>query len=195
MSQEHSFVTYLTSLEENRGALAALRRGLGQAPGSVPDMYRYVVPLLPENAYPGSWTERSYYLIAALYAMHTESVSDGNLGDHFAKHLDRVNPERNDAIERRFIALLTAHHDDLHIYLRQGISFLRSKDKTPVNWHQLMWDVIALGYPDRATGVQKRWASAFWRRGAADASNSDNAGSSDETDDNSDDESDGDADE
>lgn len=162
MSQEHNFVAYLTSLEENRGALAALRRGLGQPPGSVPDMYRYVVTRLPQDA--GSWTERCHYLIAALYAMHPVATDDGNLGKHFAVHLDYERPDGNDAIERRFIALLTAHPDDLHIYLRQGISFLRSKD-TPVNWHQLMWDVLSLGNPDGATRVQKQWANGFWRRG------------------------------
>jgi len=153
-------------LAEDRGALAALRRGLGQPPGAVPDMFRYVVPRLPQDAYPGSWTERCYYLVAALYASHPVAAAEGNLGQHFAIHLDLQNPERNDAIERRFIALLTAHPDDLHIYLRQAISFLRSKDETPVNWHQLMWDVLQLGYPDRATAVRKRWADAFWRRGA-----------------------------
>lgn len=166
MSQDHSFTTYLRTLAENRGALAALRRGLGQPPGTVPDMFRYVVPLLPKDAFPGSWTERSYYLLAALYASHPATAPEGNLGNHFAAHLDMQKPERNDAIERRFIALLTAHPDDLHIYLRQAISFLRSKDETPVNWHQLMWDVLQLGYPDRATAVRKRWADAFWRRGA-----------------------------
>lgn len=175
MSQDHGFVTYLASLAENRGALAALRRGLGQPPGTVPDMFRYVVPMLPKAAFPGSWTERSYYLLAALYASHPAvdashpiAAAEGNLGNHFAVHLDMQNPERNDAIERRFIALLTAHPDDLHIYLRQAISFLRSKE-TPVNWHQLMWDVLQLGYPDSATAVRKRWADAFWRRGAAAA--------------------------
>lgn len=165
MSQEHGFVTYLKSLADNRGALAALRRGLGQPSGTVPDMYRYVVPLLPKDAYPGSWTERSYYLIAALYAAHPASDGYGNLGSHFAVHLDLQNPDRNDAIEKRFVALLTAHPEDLHIYLRQGISFLRSKE-TPVNWDQLMWDVRELGNPDRATNVRKHWADAFWRRGS-----------------------------
>ena len=45
MNYEHGFVTYLQSLAEkdDRGALAALRRGLGQSPGSVPDTFRYVV--------------------------------------------------------------------------------------------------------------------------------------------------------
>jgi CRISPR system Cascade subunit CasB len=179
MSQDHGFITYLKAFAEDRGALAALRRGLGQPPGTVPDMFRYVVPVLPKDAFPGSWTERSYYLLAALYASHPDvdashptAAAEGNLGNHFAVHLDMKNPERNDAIERRFIALLTAHPDDLHIYLRQAISFLRSKE-TPVNWHQLMWDVLQLGYPDSATTVRKRWADAFWRHStpAAEAAN------------------------
>lgn len=181
MSQDHGFVTYLASLAENRGALAALRRGLGQPPGTVPDMFRYIVPVLPKDAFPGSWTERSYYLLAALYASHPTAMVDGNLGNHFAAHLDIQNPERNDAIERRFIALLTAHPDDLHIYLRQAISFLRSKE-TPVNWHQLMWDVLQLGYPDSATAVRKRWADAFWRRGARAAGGETEAGKPDQPD-------------
>lgn len=191
-TREHHFVKYLESLaqRDDKAAIATLRRGLGQSPGTVPDMYRYVVPILPRDTYPGSWTERSYYLIAALYAMHPKATDDGNLGNHFGRHLDHQHPERNDAIERRFIALLTAHPDDLHIYLRQGISFLRSND-TPVNWHQLMWDVLQLGYPDRATGVQKRWANAFWRRGTVEAASSSPSDDSNSyTDDESDEEDD-----
>ena len=166
-TQEHYFITYLQTLAEDRGALAALRRGLGQPPGTAPDMFRYVVPLLPKDAWPGSWTEKTYYLIASLYAMHPASTNEGNLGDHFAANLD-PDPERNAAIERRFTALLTAHPDDLPSYLRQAISFLRSReDKGRVNWHQLMWDVLQLGQPNAATEVQKRWATAFWRRSGA----------------------------
>ena len=167
MSQEHYFITYLETLAEDRGALAALRRGLGQPPGTVPDMFPYVVPRLPNNVFPGSWPEKSYYLIASLYALHPKSVPIGNLGNHFSTILD-PDPDRNEAIERRFTALLTANPEDLHIYLRQAISFLKSKEETPINWHALMWDVLALGYPDRAQGVQKRWANAFWRYKAPD---------------------------
>jgi CRISPR system Cascade subunit CasB len=161
----NSFITYLESLAEDRGALAALRRGLGQPPGTVPDMFRYVVPRLPENTYSGSWAEKTHYLIASLYALHPVSISSGNLGDHFARLRD-PDPEKNEALERRFTALLTAHPEDLHIYLRQAISFLKSKEegeKGKVNWHALMWDVLALGNPERAPDVQKRWAQSFWR--------------------------------
>jgi CRISPR system Cascade subunit CasB len=126
MSQEHTFTTYLETLAEDRAALAHLRRGLGQPPGSAPEMYPYVVQRLPKEAYPNSWTEQTYYLIAALYALHPASAKEGNLGRHFAATLD-PNPDYNDAIERRFTALLTAHSDDLHFYLRQAVSFLKSR--------------------------------------------------------------------
>ena len=168
----HHFITYLESLREDRGALAALRRGLGQPPGDVPDMFRYVVPRLPSNIYSGSWREKTYYLIASLFSLHPVSISSGNIGNHFAKirddekkkHPKSDQDEKHDsALERRFTTLLTANPDDLHIYLRQAISFLKSKDETPVNWHQLMWDVLALGNPDKTSTVQKRWAEGFWR--------------------------------
>jgi CRISPR system Cascade subunit CasB len=162
---EHPFITYLETLKEDRGALATLRRGLGQPPGTVSDMFRYVVPQLPGGAYPGSWTEKTYYLVASLFALHPEGISEGNLGNHFADLRD-PDPDKNDALERRFTALLTAHPEDLHIYLRQAISFLRSKEegnKGKVNWHQLMWDVSQLGNPEKAPSIQKYWANAFWR--------------------------------
>jgi CRISPR system Cascade subunit CasB len=166
MTKEHSFVNYLESLAEDqdRGALAALRRGLGQPPGTAPEMYPYVVRRLPKNAYPNSWTEQTFYLVAALYALHPKSTLEGNMGQHFAHTLD-PNPDHNQAIERRFTALLTAHPDDLNFYLRQAISFLKSRgDGIPVNWHRLMWDLLAWGYPDSRTRVQKQWAASFWRR-------------------------------
>lgn len=163
MTQPHNFVTYLETLADDRAARAALRRGLGQPPGTVPDMFPYIVRRLPNTVHPGSWEERCYYLIAALYAWHPVSAGTGNLGDHFARTLD-PDPGRNEATERRFTALLTAHPDDLHFHLRQAISFLRSRDEIPVNWHQLMWDLRDWGYPEQRNRVQRRWAGQFWRR-------------------------------
>lgn len=182
MNQQNAFVTHLETLSDDRAALAALRRGLGQPPGTVADMYPYVVRLLPKEAYPNSWLEQSYYLIAALYALHPKSMTEGNLGEHFAKTLD-PNPDLNAATERRFTALLTAHVDDLPFYLRQAISFLKSKEQA-INWHQLLWDVRDWGHPDRQTRVQKRWATQFWRRRdeANDTPDTDN-GPTDKTDD------------
>lgn len=162
MNKPHPFITYLEGLRDDRATLAALRRGLGQPPGTVADMYRYVVPWLPADARP--WLEDTYYLVAALFAYHPADGGAGNMGHHFARARD---PQGDDtAIERRFTALLAAHTDDLDVYLRQAVSFLRSKE-VPVNWHQLLSDVLKWGQPDRR--VQQQWARAFWGRPTQEA--------------------------
>ncbi|HVN56603.1 MAG TPA: type I-E CRISPR-associated protein Cse2/CasB [Anaerolineaceae bacterium] len=152
----HPFIQYLQSLAEaqDRGALSALRRGLGRPPGTVPEMYRYVEPRLAQKR--SAAQESASYLIASLFAFHPLSTSKGNLGAHLASTL---SPGGKDALERRFTALLAAHPDDLADALRQAISFLKSKD-VPVNWNQLYWDVQRWDNEDRQ--VQKEWARAFW---------------------------------
>jgi CRISPR system Cascade subunit CasB len=157
MDDEQPFITYLEGLREDRGALAALRRGLGQPPGTVVSMYRYVVPWLDDDT--PAWRAAAYYTVAALFASHPAPGGRDNMGAHFAQV--RVRERSDTAIERRFSALLTAHPDDLDTYLRQAVSYLRLKE-VPVNWHQLLSDVVAWRHPDRY--VQKRWARAFWGR-------------------------------
>ena len=161
MTQPQPFVSYLEKLREDRGALAALRRGLGQPAGQAREMYRYVVPWLPAEA--GGQREAAYYLVAALFAYHSDPGGSGNLGQAFRRTLDPTGD--NTATERRFTALLTAHPNDLPFYLRQAISFLSSKD-IPVDWHQLFADVLHWGHPDGY--VQKQWARAFWGRSTND---------------------------
>jgi len=168
-SQEvHPFIGYLQSLAEgqNRSALASLRRGLGQPPGTVADMYRYVEPFLGQDA---RYKEAAYYLVAGLFALHPKSTDKGNMGTHLAKTRTESG---EDALERRFTALLAAHPDDLPEYLRQAVSFLKSKDEEPVNWNELLRDLQNWGREDRS--VQKKWARAFWggRRTAEQNDNS-----------------------
>jgi CRISPR system Cascade subunit CasB len=151
----HPFVKHLESLKEDRGALAALRRGLGNPPGQAPEMFPYVIPYLPAET--ERWREEAYFMIASLYALHPSSIQKGNLGGHFASL--RGSNISDQSLERRFTALLSAHRDDLSFYLRQAISYLRSKEQ-PVNWHQLLRDVMSWGHPDRY--VQMRWARSFW---------------------------------
>jgi len=155
MTEVHPFVRHLQELRENRGALAALRRGLGQPPGTVSSMYPYIVPWLKDNTPPSE--EAAYYLIAALYAYHPQEGGVGNMGDHFWQARDPTGDMT--ALERRFTALLAAHPDDLAFYLRQAVSYLKSKE-VPIEWSQLLADVLAWDHPERY--VQRRWARSFW---------------------------------
>jgi CRISPR system Cascade subunit CasB len=154
--ETHPFIHYLQSLAErgDRGALASLRRGLGQPPGTVADMYRYVEPFLSQER--SGLRESSFYLVAALFAFHPRSTNEGNMGTHMAKTRSESG---EDALERRFTALLAAHPDDLPEYMRQAISFLKSKDE-PINWGELLWDLRNWNREDRY--VQRKWARAFW---------------------------------
>lgn len=151
----HPFIRYLQKLEadKNRAALASLRRGLGQPPGTVADMYRYVEPFLGADA---RYKEDAYYLVAALFALHPESTDSGDMGSHMAAARSEGG---EDALERRFTALLAAHPDDLPDYLRQAVSFLKSKD-IPINWNELLKDLQGWGHAERY--VQKKWARSFW---------------------------------
>jgi CRISPR system Cascade subunit CasB len=157
----HPFISYLEELRnrEDRGALAALRRGLGQPSGSTHEMYRYIMPWLGEQNTAAQ--EDNYFLVASLFAYHPQAGGTGNLGASFARTRD---PQGDDsATERRFTTLLAAHRDDLPTYLRQAISFLRAKE-VPVDYHQLLRD---LGAWDRGY-VQRNWAQAFWGRTKAE---------------------------
>jgi CRISPR system Cascade subunit CasB len=156
------FIVYLQSLAEkqDRSALAALRRGLGQPPGTVADTFRYVEPWLGNKR--STAREAAFYLVASLFALHPKSTNIGNMGSHMAA----IRAEGGeDALDRRFTALLAAHPDDLPNALRQAISYLKSKE-VPVNWNQLFWDLQNWDEKrdDPRHSVQKKWASAFWGR-------------------------------
>lgn len=160
---ETRFTTYLAGLaeREDRGALAALRRGLGRTAGEAVEMYPYVVPWVPRLARPEQ--ERAFYLVATLFAWHPHPwPSDGrpaferNLGASFRRLADADNRA---SVERRFVALLNTHAEDLPDRLRQAIGVLKSKD-VPVDWAQLLRDLQRWDNPSRQ--VQRAWARAFW---------------------------------
>jgi CRISPR system Cascade subunit CasB len=147
------FIKHLEKLrdQEDRRALALLRRGLGREPGTVPEMYSFVVPWVPENRY----AEDAAFLVAPLFALHPQSGGQKTLGASFA-HI----PDASESIEQRFTTLLNCHRDDLADHLRQAVSLLRSKE-IPVNWRQLLQDV--LGWDHESRFVQRAWAREFWR--------------------------------
>lgn len=140
-----------------RAILATLRRGLGKEPGEDANVMRYVVPYLPAEDQP--WRDRPYFLIASLFALHPEPGGSGNMGKHFAAI--RQGQPSEEAIERRFTALLNTHEEDLDSQLRQAVSLCKAHG-VPIDWQQLFRDVQGWGRPNR--WVQRNWARSFWGR-------------------------------
>lgn len=172
-SKDQRFVEFLQGLVERkeRGALAALRRGLGRPPGEAPEMHCHVAHWAAGEK--PRWREDVYYLVAALFAYHpvqwNTQNGQSNLGASFArlKKADGISPV---GIERRFTALLSAHVEDLHIHLRHAMSLLKSKD-VPIDWIRLLRNLRLWGHEDR--WVQRDWAKAFWGEITQDTKNED----------------------
>jgi len=178
LAKQHAFIAHLEKLirEKDRGALAALRRGLGKAPGTAREMDRYVLPYLLQDTdmHPAvrEAQENACYLVGALFAYWHQGKDNlaetlpVNLGDSLRFLVDREAAEsgnREDAekrVEKRLVALLNCHRDDLPNHLRHTIALLKSKE-IPVNWTQLLWDVHNWQHESRK--VQRDWARNFWR--------------------------------
>lgn len=155
---------FIESLErlyvnEERGALAALRRGLGRAPGAAMEMHPYVVPFTHELS---QRQEDAFYILAALFGLYPreswrrdEKGKPSNLG----ASLKLLKKEKDSGgVERRFVALLNCRAEDLPDHLRQFVGLLKTND-TPIDWAQLLRDVIRWDYDEN---VQRNWARGFW---------------------------------
>jgi len=154
------FIEYLENLEkkDDRGALAALRRGLQYDLGRCPDMYPYVIPWLEHVK--GKWERDIYYLIASLFAFHPSTTHKGNIGDVFRKlSLKRME---NKSLEQRFVNLLRSNPEDLPFLMRQAISLAKS-EKIPINWHELFFDLKRWPYESNFPAYEK-WAQSFWKQ-------------------------------
>ena len=144
--------------DEDRAALAHLRRGLGKGFSAATEMFPYVA----------GWTvnlsrrdENAYFLVASLIGLYptyswkpSEKVRFNNLG----KSLSYLK-EDSASIEKRFTALLNSDEEDLPAHLRQIVSLLKSKD-APINWHQLLRDIKY--WSNEKRDVQRNWAKGFW---------------------------------
>ncbi len=152
---ESGLIAYLKGLARNqdRAALAHLRRGLGRKPGDTMEMYPYVGKFAGEET---GWAyERAVFLTSALFAdYHDASQNAGDLGSSV-----KQMSENSDSIERRFVALLDADAEDLHYYLRQMIGLLKA-NSIAVNWEQLFKDIRSWSHDSRF--VQRKWARSFW---------------------------------
>ncbi len=149
---------------EDRAALAALRRGLGKAPGDVASMHPFIVPYLPDLA--NARDDEAWYLVGSLFGLHPEPWrGDGDSRNRsFGATLRRLRDHKGDAggpgIDRRMVAVLNAHRDDVGTHLRQAIGLLRGGE-TPVDWAQLLRDLLRWDHPDRP--AQRQWARDYYR--------------------------------
>jgi CRISPR system Cascade subunit CasB len=121
-------------------------------------MYPYLVPWTIGLE---GWREESFYLVASLFASHPLSWH-GEGASNFGGSMALVRAQAGgDSTERRFVALLSSHRDDLPDHLRHAVSLCASK-QVRVNWGRLLRDLP--NWDDAQGRVQLNWAREFWRR-------------------------------
>ena len=150
------FIEHLQKLQEDRGAMAALRRILASDPRQALDAraYRYVEPFAEGES---EWRRAMYYLVAGLFALHPQQGQQ-TLAEALADlWLQEKQPPSTEA---RFLALLDSDTDQLPDRLRRAVAYLRSKNKG-LDYQRLLSDLLQWRVPERR--VQHRWARQFYR--------------------------------
>ena len=168
---DQPFMDYLQRLaQNNRGALAELRRSLTFAPGCTPRVFPYVEPFIAADEHPESARRQAHYLIAGLFALHPQHCEMT-----FAKAMGALycKQEQSPSIEGRFIALLECDGESLAEPLRHCVTLLRSHGMA-INYQRLLLDLtdwLNPIYPERLDQLRRRWATDFYRVAANTDSN------------------------
>lgn len=157
-----SFIAHLQSLAvRDRGALAALRRSLGFAPGAYPPAYPSVERFAVQGGDKDS-LRQALYLTAGLFALHPQHAKGRGIADAFGQVMQR---RASPSIEKRFIALLSAEAESLPDHLRQVVALLAA-DGIGLDYGALLNDIEPWLHPrafDTRDRVRQRWARAFYR--------------------------------
>jgi len=157
-----SFIAHLQALTvRDRGALAALRRSLGFAPGAYlpayPSIERFVVQGGDKES-----LRQALYLTAGLFALHPQHAKGHGIADAFGQLMQRRGSA---SIEKRFIGLLCAEADTLPDHLRQVITLLAA-DGIGIDYVALLADIEPWLHPrafENRDRIRQRWARAFYR--------------------------------
>jgi CRISPR system Cascade subunit CasB len=166
----------------SRAMLAKLRRGVGKAPGSVPEIWEITIGDTPDE-----WQSRkgvpskeefAVHTALTLYALHQQGKSEPmsvsgkneagkNLGCSFGEAAARlIAPDRSNeqAVKRRFDAAATASDPkELAHHARGLIQLLKAKD-IPMDYPRFAQDLFWYQFTDYADGVRLRWGEDFYRR-------------------------------
>lgn len=156
-----------------RAALANLRRGVGRAPGELPELWGSFLQEMPPEFFTqsGSATaaEWAVYLALTLFALHQQSqekpmcAQGAGIGQAVRRLSNRQkeDPQESGAF-KRFSALVTSNSiEEVSQHLRGLIQLLRSEG-LPLDYPKLAFDLFELQFPDSAPRVKLRWGQDYF---------------------------------
>ncbi len=168
-------VTGTKSESATRAILARLRRGIGKAPGSLPDLWDVTLGGLPEELFSKdeepTYSEWAVHTALTLYALHQQgknfekqimSIEGAFLGTA-VRRLVESDHGNEDAVTRRFHAVAVSESfERLSWHLRGLVQLLRSKD-IPLDYAALTEDLYWFQFQDRRDDIRLKWGQDFYR--------------------------------
>lgn len=154
-----AFVAALRRARDDRGKMAALRRGLTDNPRMHVDAWPVVAGLGGDIGKP------AHVAIAALFATHPVESAGGNFGEACHAIATSGGPDVPDSFERRFRRLLACGGvEEVVAQLRSWIQLAAAKG-VGVNYEGLFADLA--NWPHHADDIRVKWARGFWKSGRA----------------------------
>ncbi len=156
-----------------KASLAKLRRGIGKAPGSQPDIWEDTIGRLPESLQ-GEYNKPNYaewasHLAITLFAFHQQSrdpkeKSMHKDGETLGRAVRKLvtSPEDEARVKRRFDQVATADsQEELAHHLRGLISLLRAGE-IPLDYAALTRDLYLYQIEGERDSVRLRWGRDFY---------------------------------
>ena len=169
---------WLRDLPEHprKAALAHLRRGVGRAPGDLPELWGIFLEGMPEEfeSQTGKPTQGEWaiYLALTLYALHQQGHSMATENMHrdqerFGHAVRRLIPANENVADssvlRRFNVLATATDiREVSRHLCSMIQLLRARG-IPLDYVQLAGDLYEWQFAEGVPRVRLRWGQDFYR--------------------------------
>jgi CRISPR system Cascade subunit CasB len=151
------FVGALRRASNDRGKMAALRRGLTDNPRLHVDAWPVIAGLGGDIGQPAC------VAIAAFYASHPEESNARNFGETCRRIAQGDSKDIAESFERRFRRLLACDTvEDVIGQLRSWVRLAASKG-VGVNYESLFSDLWY--WPWYADRTRVEWAKAFWQSG------------------------------
>jgi CRISPR system Cascade subunit CasB len=158
-----------------RSTLANMRRGIGRAPGDMPELWGVFLQDMPEEMQgkggAPSYAEWAVYTVLTMFSLHQQGWDPNKEpmyvhGEHFGRAVRKlVPPGDEDAltrVQRRFNCVATASDmKELSYYLRGLIQLLRAEG-IPIDYPELASDLFYFQIEGSAPGIRLKWGQDFY---------------------------------
>lgn len=173
------------SAERNEGRvkaeLANLRRGVGCAPGDLPELWGVLFDGFPEELMSRSgeptWAEWAASAALTLYAVHQQgrNLTEQSMyarGASLGGAVRRLVHTEDDLerVRRRFNAFATSGNMAECAHHLRGLIHLLRAEGIPLDYPELARDLYQFQTEDGAPRVRLRWGQDFYRRDRTDES-------------------------